>query len=164
MHLDTAAEGKSGSQRTCRTKKSLFVLTFDLKFLNGPGHSSRTKSQPKEEVFGTDIPRTSGVIRADIPTQNFGQGGQNPGKQAFGADIHDPKARTSTTLREFQKLRPEKLWAEFSFPNSALTLQGLACGYSASRDDYAILGETLTATQKDPAVLNILRRSNSRSP
>ena len=36
----------------------------------------------------------------------------------FGADIHDPKARTSTTLRGFQKLRSEKLWAEFSFPIS----------------------------------------------
>ena len=35
----------------------------------------------------------------------------------FGADIHDPKARTSTTLRDFQKLRSEKLWAEFSFPD-----------------------------------------------
>ena len=35
----------------------------------------------------------------------------------FGADIHDPKARTSTTLRGFQELRSEKLWAEFSFPN-----------------------------------------------
>ena len=33
----------------------------------------------------------------------------------LGADIHDPKARTSTTLRDFQKLRSEKLWAEFSF-------------------------------------------------
>ena len=35
----------------------------------------------------------------------------------LGADIHDPKARTSTTLRDFRKLRSEKLWAEFSFPN-----------------------------------------------
>ena len=34
----------------------------------------------------------------------------------FSADIHDPKARTSATLRDFQKLRSEKLWAEFSFP------------------------------------------------
>ena len=33
----------------------------------------------------------------------------------FSADIHDPKARTSTTLRGFHKLRSEKLWAEFSF-------------------------------------------------
>ena len=29
-----------------------------------------------------------------------------------------PKARTSTTLRGFQKLRSEKLWAEFSFPKN----------------------------------------------
>ena len=34
----------------------------------------------------------------------------------LGADIHDPKARTSTTLRDFQKRRSEKLWAGFSFP------------------------------------------------
>ena len=70
---------------------------------------------------GHPLGRTSrghpGVIRADIPAQNFGQGGQNPGKNKhFGTDIHDPKARTSTTLREFQKLRSEKLWAEFLFP------------------------------------------------
>ena len=79
---------------------------------------SRTKKQPKEEVLGTDIPRTSGVIRADVPAKNFGQGGENPGKNKhFGTDIHDPKARTSTTLRDFQKLRSEKLWAEFPFPS-----------------------------------------------
>ena len=36
----------------------------------------------------------------------------------LGADIHDPKARTSTTRRVLQKLRSEKLWAEFSFPNN----------------------------------------------
>ena len=41
----------------------------------------------------------------------------------LGADIHDPKVRTSTTLRDFQKLRSEKLWAEFSFPISG-DLQG----------------------------------------
>ena len=38
----------------------------------------------------------------------------------LGADIHDPKARTSTNLRDFQKLRSETLWAEFSFPISGL--------------------------------------------
>ena len=35
----------------------------------------------------------------------------------LGADIHDLKVRTSTTLRDFHRLRSEKLWAEFSFPN-----------------------------------------------
>ena len=41
----------------------------------------------------------------------------------FSADIHDPKARTSTTLRGFQKLRSEKLWAEFSFPSKLTGLK-----------------------------------------
>ena len=34
----------------------------------------------------------------------------------LGARIHDPKAQTSTTPRHLQKLRSEKLWAEFLFP------------------------------------------------
>ena len=73
---------------------------------------SGTNKLPKDEVFGPDIPWTSGVIRADIPAQNFGQG---PGNTSiFGVNVHDAKARTSTTLRDFQKLRSEKLWAEFS--------------------------------------------------
>ena len=40
----------------------------------------------------------------------------------LGADIHDPKARTSTTLRDFQQLRSEKLWAEFSFSISGTSM------------------------------------------
>ena len=73
------------------------------------------KISPKKKFWGPDI---LGVIRADIPAQNFGQGGQNPGKtQAFRhGHLHDPKARTSTTLSDFQKLQSEKLRAEFSFP------------------------------------------------
>ena len=94
--------------RTCMSQKRCTPQFF-----------SRTKNQPKEEVFGTDIPRTSRVIRADIPALNFGQGAQNPRKknEHLGADILDPKARTSTTLRDFQTFRSEKLRAEFSFPN-----------------------------------------------
>ena len=57
-----------------------------------------------------------GVVRADIPAQNFGQGPKSWKNKHVGADIHAPKARTSTTLRDFQKLRSEKLWAEFPFP------------------------------------------------
>ena len=34
----------------------------------------------------------------------------------FGADIHDPKARTSMTPGGLKKLQSEKLRAEFSFP------------------------------------------------
>ena len=76
------------------------------------------KISPKRKFLGRTSRGHPGVIGADIPAQNFGQGGQNPGKKNkhFGAGIHDPKARTSTTLRGFQKLRSEKLWAEFSFP------------------------------------------------
>ena len=74
-----------------------------------------------------------GVIRADIPAQNFGQGPRNPWPKHFGADInfthfgadvHDPR-------RGFQKLRSEKLWAEFSFPSFA-TILITALGVHAS--------------------------------
>ena len=74
---------------------------------------------PTRKFLGRISRGHPGVIRADIPAQNFGQGTQNHGKtnKHLGADIHDPKARTSTILiRDFQKLRSEKLWAEFSFP------------------------------------------------
>ena len=79
---------------------------------------SRTKNQPKEEVFGTDIPRTSGGHSRGYPDPKLRSGRSKSWKNKhFGADIHDPKARTSTTLRDFQKLRSGKLWAAFSFPN-----------------------------------------------
>ena len=78
---------------------------------------SRTKNQPKEEVFGTDVPRTSGGHSRGYPGPKLWSAGSKSWKNKhFGADIHDPKARTSTTLRGFQKLRSEKLWAEFSLP------------------------------------------------
>ena len=56
------------------------------------GFFSRAKNQPKEEVFGTDIPRTSGAHSRGYPGPNFGQGGQNPGKTSISA-------RTSMTRR-----------------------------------------------------------------
>ena len=41
------------------------------------------------------------------PADIRGRAGKNPGKKNkhLGVDIHDPKAGTSTTLRDFQKLR-----------------------------------------------------------
>ena len=81
-------------------------------------HLSGTKNQPKEEAFGTDIPRTSGGHSRGYPGPNLQSGQSKSWKNKhFGTDIHDPKARTSTALRGFQKLRSGKLWAEFSFPN-----------------------------------------------
>ena len=81
------------------------------------GFVSRTNNQPKEEVFGTDIPRTSGGHSRGCPGPKLRSGRSKTWKNKhFGVDIHDPKPRTSMTPRGFQKLRSEKLWAEFSFP------------------------------------------------
>ena len=94
-----------------------------LKALNSLMSGSRiawpylTKNQPKEEVFGTDIPRTSRGHSRGYPGPKLRSGPSKSWKNKdLGADIHDPKGWTSTTLRDFQKLRSEKLWAEFSFP------------------------------------------------
>ena len=94
----------------------VFIVLFLVLF-------SRTKNQPKEEVLGTDIPRTSGGHSRGYPGPKLRSGNSKSWKNKhLGADIHDPKARTSTTLRDFQKLRSEELWAEFSFPIFVLTI------------------------------------------
>ena len=73
------------------------------------------KSSPKRKFSGRISRGRPGVIRADLP--KLWSGPSKPWKNKhLGADIHDPKARTSTTLRDFQKLRSDKLWAEFLFP------------------------------------------------
>ena len=79
---------------------------------------SRTKNPPREEVLGTDIPQTSGGHSHGYPGPRLRSGRSKYWKKNkhLGADIHDPKARTSMTLRDLQKLRSEKLWAEFHFP------------------------------------------------
>ena len=79
--------------------------------------NSRTKNQPKEEGFGTDIPRTSGGHSRGYPSPKLRSGFSKSWKKNkhLGADIHDPKARTSTTPRDLQKLCSEKLWADCSF-------------------------------------------------
>ena len=69
--------------------------------------NSRTKNQPKEEVFGTDIRRSSARISRPKTSVRAVKILKKKNKY-FGADIHDPKARTSMTLRVFQKLRSEK--------------------------------------------------------
>ena len=88
---------------------------------------SRTKNH-----FGTDIPWTSGGHSRGHPGPKLRSGPSKSWKKNkhFGADIHDPKGRTSTTPRDFQKLRSEKLWAEFSFPSfglGAFNCQGSGC-------------------------------------
>ena len=72
------------------------------------------KISPKRKFWGRTSGGHPGVIRADIRAQNFGQGGQNPGKNKhLGADIHDPKARTSMNVGDFQKLRSENFGLNF---------------------------------------------------
>ena len=66
---------------------------------------SGTRNQAKEEVLGRTSRGHPGVIRADILAQNFGQGGQNPGKTSIsawpeGADVHGPKGFPKTSVRE----------------------------------------------------------------
>ena len=64
----------------------------------------KKKNQPKETRGHP------GVIRADIPAENFGQGAQNPGKTSIWARISmTPRRGLFTTLRGFQKLRSETL-------------------------------------------------------
>ena len=85
-------------------------------FSSKPSVLSRTKNQPKEEVFGTDIPRTSRGHSRGYPGPKLRSGRSRSWKNKhLGADIHDPKARTSTTPSGFHKLRSEKLRAELSF-------------------------------------------------
>ena len=73
------------------------------------------KNQPKEEVFGPDIPRTSGGHSRGYPGPKLRSGRSKSWENKhLGADIHDPKARMSTILRDF--LRSEKLQNESS-PN-----------------------------------------------
>ena len=68
--------------------------------LDGPGIGPRRvsdniqerKISPKRKFWGRMSRGHPGVIRADIPAQNFGQGARNPGKTSIWA-------RTSMTRR-----------------------------------------------------------------
>ena len=71
--------------------------------------TSGRKISPKRKCSGRTSCGHPGVIRMDIPAQNFGQGGRNPGKkQAFrhghpwpeGADVHAPKGFPKTSVRK----------------------------------------------------------------
>ena len=144
--------------------------------MNSPQENkSRTKNQPKEEVFRPDIPRTSGGHSRGYPGPKLRSGRSKSWKNKhLGADILDPKVRTSTTLRDFQKLRSEKLWAEFSFPNKVfqrlLTIKRAICpfmgasvagdlGGPLSRNSH--YGANGVGYPKDPSVLKSLRLQNT---
>ena len=95
---------------------------------------SRTKNQPKEEVFGMDIPRTSGGHLRGYPGPKLRSGRSKSWKTSIsGADIHDPKARTSTTLRGFQKLRSEMSGRRMSGTSRRFSRHSLNCNEKRAR-------------------------------
>ena len=93
-------------------------LFSDFFRVSGPeARETPVNGQRVPKVLGTDIPRTSGGHSRGYPGPKLRPGRSKSWKNRhLGADIHDPKAQTSTTLRDFQKLRSEKLRVEFSFP------------------------------------------------
>ena len=81
----------------------------------------RNEKAAQRVSFGAGYPAD---VHADIPADVWGQKTSvKPSKfwknKHFGADVHDPKARTSMTPGGAKKLRSEKLPAEFSFPTCA---------------------------------------------
>ena len=70
---------------------------------------SGTKKQPKEEVFGPDIPRTSVGHSRGYPGSKLRSGPSKPWKTSisertsmthFGTDVHDPKGLPRTSVRK----------------------------------------------------------------
>ena len=87
-----------------------------LKKFPYPGFQER-KSSPKSKFWGRI---SCGRPRGYPGGRTGAKASIKPSKswknRHFGADVHDPKARTSMTPGGFKKLRSEKLRAEFSFP------------------------------------------------
>ena len=81
---------------------------------------SRTKNQPKEEVFGPDIPWTSGGHSRGYPAPKLRSGHSKSWKKKnkhLAADIHDTKVADVHDPKGFPKTSVRKtLGAEFSFP------------------------------------------------
>ena len=74
-----------------------------------PPFIQERKVSPKRKFLGRTSRGHPGVIRADVPAQNFGQGSQNPGKTSIsartsmtrlGADVHDPKGFPKASVRK----------------------------------------------------------------
>ena len=90
-------QGISDSHSLLEFSDFCFLLRNFWRFR--PAILQKQKISPKRKFLGRTSHGHPWVIRADIPVQNFGQGGQILEKTHFGADIHKPKARTSTTLQ-----------------------------------------------------------------
>ena len=110
--LETAKRYGSGVRN-----KSVASKRVVLADVPGPPNFQERKSSPKSKFWG----RISGGRPRGYPGGRQGaKTSVKPSKswkiKHFGADVHEPKARTSMTRGVFKKLRSEKLRAEFSFP------------------------------------------------
>ena len=84
-----------GGSKKLRSEKLRAEFSFPI---------ARTKDQPKEEVFGMDIPRTFGGDSGGVPGPKPGSRPSEPWKKKHNSeDIHDPKARTYTALSPGEK-------------------------------------------------------------
>ena len=81
------------------------------------GNDQKRKSSPKRKFLERTSRGHPGVIRADVPGQNFGQGPRNPGKTCISA-------RTSMTRRRGRP-RPQGTPKNFGQKNFGLNFRSL---------------------------------------
>ena len=112
---------KRGEENLAKDSPPKNAFWTPLRLVRFPPRSSvvallqEGKTSPNRKFLGRTSHGHSGVIRVEIQKLRSVRSKSWINKHS-GADIHDPKALTSTTLRAFQKLWSEKPWAEVSFP------------------------------------------------
>ena len=118
------------------------ATSSSITFSNPPGLASKREQrlrvwflEPCGNLFRNEKWAQRGSFRDGDSADIWGSFAQCPGSKLragppkywknmhFGAEIHDPKARTSATPGLVKKLRSEKLWAKFSLPTYALLLR-----------------------------------------
>ena len=118
--LHRCKSGLNWSKRHSRVSPALAQKTacsFPCRFSGKSRNSQERKISPKRKFLGQTSRAHPGVIRADIPAQNFGQGGQNPGKTSISA-------RTSMT-RRCGRPRPQGVSKNFFQKNLGLNFHSL---------------------------------------
>ena len=91
----------------------VFVPSFP--FCSSPEKRHKRKTSPKRKFSGRISRGHPGVIRVDIPAQNFGQGPGNPGKTSIWA-------RTAMT-RRCGHPRPQGIFKNFGQKNFGLNFR-----------------------------------------
>ena len=115
---------KSAEKVKLKPKTETMVLVLALGSVKGifalSKENQERKISPKSKFLGRTSRGHPGVIRADIPAQNFGQGGPNPGKTSI-------LARTSMTRRRGRP-RPQGISKNFGQKNFGLNFRSLEKG------------------------------------